>query len=65
MVTNKLSSLQLELLKVYSFSPSEEDLKQIKQLLANYFADKLITNVNQSINKNNISDEDIENWLNE
>ena len=34
----KLSSIQLELLKVFSFDSSDVQLLEIKQLLSNYFA---------------------------
>jgi hypothetical protein len=36
-----LSNLQLELLKVFSFDLPEEELIEIKQILARHFADKL------------------------
>jgi hypothetical protein len=62
MKTRKLSGLQLELLKVYSFEPSPNDLEQIKQMLAKFFANKLVTNVQQSIVEKNITDDDVENW---
>ena len=39
MGAKKLSELQLELLKIYSFNPSKEDLMEIKKMLAKYFAD--------------------------
>ena len=64
METKKLSGLQLELLKVYSFEPSPNDLQQIKQMLAKFFADKLADNVQKSIEENNITDDELENWLN-
>lgn len=64
METKKLSGLQLELLKVYSFEPSPNDLQQIKQMLAKFFADKLVNNVQKSIEENNITENDLENWLN-
>ena len=64
METKKLSRLQLELLKVYSFEPSPDDLKQIKQMLAKFFANKLVDNVQKSIEENNITENDLENWLN-
>ncbi|GAB4042460.1 hypothetical protein [Spirosoma litoris] len=35
-----LSNLQLELLKVFSRTVSDDDLKAIKGLLSNYFAQK-------------------------
>ncbi len=61
----KLSKLQLELLKVYSFNPSNEDLLEIKKMLAKFFANKLTDNVSKSIEEKNISDDDLEKWLNE
>lgn len=64
METKKLSGLQLELLKVYSFEPSLDDLQQIKQMLAKFFANKLVDKVQKSIEENNITDNDLENWLN-
>ncbi len=64
METKKLSGLQLELLKVYSFEPSPNDLQQIKQMLANFFANKLVDNVQKSVEENNITENDLENWLN-
>lgn len=64
METKKLSGLQLELLKVYSFEPSPNDLQQIKQMLAKFFANKLVDNVQKSVEENNITDSDLENWLN-
>lgn len=41
MPTNQpLTNLQLELLKVFSRPVPDEDLKAIRQLLSNYFAQK-------------------------
>ena len=65
MVTQKLNALQLELLKVYFMQPSEDDLVAVKKLLANYFSDKLIYNIQQSIDVQNIKEEDLEKWINE
>ncbi len=65
MGVKKLSELQLELLKIYSFNPSSEDLVQIKKMLATFFAGKLIGNVEKAIEDKNITNEDLENWLNE
>ena len=61
----KLSPLQLELLKIYSFQHTEEDLIAIKKILANYFSQKLLKNVDEAVKKKNITDEDLKSWLNE
>ena len=46
-VTQKLSNLQLELLKNYSNEVSDEDLKAIHLLMSKYFANKAIEEVNR------------------
>jgi hypothetical protein len=61
---NRFSPLQLELLKIYSFTPSEEELLQIKQLLAIFFAQRLSNLVNQAIATQGITEQDLDNWLN-
>lgn len=61
----KLSALQLELLKIYSFQPKEEDLIAIKQLLAKYFSGKLQKNIEKAIEDKNITEEDLDRWINE
>jgi len=65
MESQKLSALQLELLNVYSFQPKEEDLIAIKKLLAGYFSGKLTKNIQKAIEEKNITEEDLDKWLNE
>ena len=65
MQSHKLNALQLELLNVYSFQPDQEDLLAIKQLLAKYFSGKLQKNIQTAIKDNNITEEDLDRWLNE
>ena len=65
MVAQKLSPIQLELLKVYSFNPSNDDVLAIKEMLARYFSNKMIAKIGQSVEENNISEEDLTNWLHE
>jgi len=63
--SGQLSPLQLELLKVYSFAPSEQELIEIKQMLATYFADRLVKKIDQGVEDQGISETDIESWLKE
>lgn len=65
MQIQKLSSLQLDLLKVYSFQPSETDLLAVRQLLATYFSGKLTEKVRQAVNEKGITESDLDRWLNE
>ena len=64
-ISPPLTSLQLELLKIYSFNPDDEDLQEIKTMLGKYFSRKFIGKINTSVEKNNINDNDLENWLDE
>jgi hypothetical protein len=65
MQTQKLSALQLELLNIYSFQPKEEDLLAIKTILAKYFSGKLQKNIQKGIQEKNITEEDLDRWINE
>lgn len=65
MVAEKLTPLQLELLKVYALHPSEEDLLAVKRLLAEYFSSKLTSRVEQAVREKGITEGDLEQWLNE
>ena len=60
---SRLSGLQLELLKIYSYNPTESELLEIKELLAQYFSNKLVKNMGQWAEENNITNSDLEKWL--
>ncbi len=60
---SRLSGLQLELLKIYSYNPIESELLEIKELLAQYFSNKLVKNMGQWAEENNITDSDLDKWL--
>ena len=65
METQKLSALQLDLLRIYSCQPSEEDLLAVRKMLATYFSDKLTGKVQQAIDQKAITEADLDQWLNE
>lgn len=58
-----LSSLQLELLKIFSFEPSEKELIEVRKLLADFFMIELQSKINTSIEEQNITENEIDNWL--
>ncbi len=62
---SKLSPLQLELLKVYSFNPSEKELLEIKNMLAAFFAHRFVEKVHSAAADKGISNETLDQWLNE
>jgi hypothetical protein len=61
----RLTNLQLELLKIFSFEVSEEQLKEIKQLLVDYFAQKVTSDMDQLFEEQNWGQEKIEEWSKE
>ena len=61
----KLTTLQLEWLKIFSFQPSYEQLMDIKNLLANYFANKATQEIDKLWDENNWDDSTMEQWLGE
>lgn len=60
--SKKLSNLQLELLKVFSYELSEEQLSEIRNLLANYFAKKASDQMDLLWEQNNWSEETMNEW---
>ncbi|MCU0421004.1 MAG: hypothetical protein MUC38_15245 [Cyclobacteriaceae bacterium] len=55
------SNLQLELLKIYSNGISDEQLMEIKTLLANYFAEKGTQAMDKFIEDQKLTAEDLGN----
>lgn len=60
---SKLSPIQLELLKVYSFNPSEKELEDIKAILGRYFAEKFSDKVSKAAAKRKVTQKDLDKWL--
>jgi hypothetical protein len=58
-----LSNLQLELLQLYGENVAEEDLKHIKRLIANYFAEKAVRSADMEWDEKGYSDELMDEWL--
>jgi hypothetical protein len=58
-----LTNLQLELLRLYSMELSEEELLEIRRLLANHFADKASDEMDKLWNSNQWSDDTMKEWL--
>ncbi len=64
MATRKpLSNLQLELLKLYSIPLSESELLEVKQVLAQHFANRLTRHVDDIWQEKSLTKDDMEQWL--
>ena len=62
---NSLSNVQIELLKLYSNNIKDDQLKEIKLLLGNYFARKATEAMDKTWRKNNLSVQDMTDWTHE
>jgi len=60
-----LSNLQLELLRVFNFDLSEEQLKEIRALLADYFANKVTSEMDALFEENEWGEEKVKEWSKE
>jgi hypothetical protein len=60
-----MSNLQLELLRLYGNNVSDETLREIKILLAKYFADKASEAMDKVWDEKGLSEQDMIGWTNE
>ena len=63
--TQKLTTLQLELVKLFSYKVAENQVLEIKQLLSTYFANKATEEMDKLWEENNWSEETMKEWSNE
>jgi hypothetical protein len=61
----RLTNLQIELLKAFSYELSEEQLLEVKVLLAKYFAGKATDEMDALWDKNSWSKETMKSWSQE
>ena len=60
-----MSNVQLELLKLYANNVSEQELYEIRKLLASYFAQKTTEAMDKVWEDKNLTGEDMKQWTNE
>lgn len=63
--SSRLSNLQMELLKLYSYNVSDKELRDIQKILADYFAHKVDQEMDQLWEKNDWNNEIVESWKTE
>jgi Leucine-rich repeat (LRR) protein len=61
----KLTDLQIELVKTFSIPMSEETVLEIKDMLSNYFLQKMDAELDKLTLENNWTDKTFEDWSNE
>lgn len=60
-----MSNLQLELLRLYGNGVSEENLREIKTILAKYFADKATDAMDEVWDEKNLTEQTMIDWTDE
>lgn len=63
--SSKLTVLQRELLKVYAFEPTEEELREVQAMLGRFFADRFVARVDQAAQAQGITEDELDQWLND
>jgi hypothetical protein len=62
MIPQSISNLQLEILKLYSTNLNEEELQELKKLLAENYAKKAVNEADSIWEKKQLSDKDMDRW---
>lgn len=62
---NTMSNLQLELLRLYGNGVSEENLLEIKTILAKYFAEKATAAMDKVWEEKGLTEQTVIDWTNE
>ena len=63
--TPQLTNLQIEILELYSTELLEKELNELKIHMANFFANKAIQESDTIWEQKQLSQKDMEKWLNE
>ena len=63
--TNKLSNIQIELLKLFPYKLSDKQLMEIKNMLAKYFAKSATEEMDKLWDENAWNDTTMKNWADE
>ena len=63
--TEKLTNLQVELVKLFAYQIPDNQLLEIKDLLAKYFSEVASKEMDKLWEENQWNDQTMEDWLNE
>jgi len=64
-ITLPLNNVQMELMKLFSTGLNDNDLADLKRLLAKFYSDKAISQANEIWDEKGLTDEDMDKWLNQ
>ena len=63
--TGRLTNIQLELLKLFQYNLPDSQLRDIKEMLAKYFAQSASDEMDKLWDEQNLTDETMESWKND
>ncbi|MFT6148394.1 MAG: hypothetical protein ACJAUH_001075 [Saprospiraceae bacterium] len=63
-LTQPFSNVQMELLKVFSYNLENSELLELKEVIANYFAQRAIKAANKVWDEKGWTDDDVDRMLN-
>ena len=63
-ISQPLTNVQLELLKIFSYNLDNQELQDLKDIIANYFANKAIKAANTVWDEKEWTNEDVDRMLN-
>ncbi len=63
-LTQPFSNVQMELLKVFSYNLENNELLELKEVIANYFAQRAIKAANKVWDEKGWTDDDVDRMLN-
>lgn len=64
-LSSPLTNAQLEILKLFSTNMTEEELNELKTLIAYYYAQKAMNMADKIWDERGLTQEDMEKWLRE
>ncbi|MFD2284532.1 hypothetical protein GJU39_02490 [Pedobacter petrophilus] len=63
--TGRLTNIQSELLKVFQYNLPDTQLRDIKEMLAKYFAESASNEMDKLWDEQNLDEQTIESWKND
>lgn len=63
-ISQPFTNVQLELLKTFTYNVDDQDLQELRQLLAHFFANRAVTAADKAWDKNGWTDADVDRLLN-
>lgn len=63
--TEKLSNMQIELINMFNYNLSTKQLIDVKDVLSDYFAKQVTTQIDDYFEKNSLDNSTIEKWSKE